>query len=230
MPPPGSNKPGHANVAKTGPGNVVKVKFSEAKKVKVVQEERDIFQELLVKEREISPWSAIFLPTLAVVLLALGITCIVMGGVVEIPDLIVLGVMFLIGAVIFGFMMFVVVCRPYCSRNQVYTYDDEKDTTQLNQPNSNLQNADYFYGVDPDEDLVDARNRPGPTENELYGRRSIPQTPATATDVNLEPESDTPPPPQVALPSNPGKISPVYTIDVDDASRKTKEMKDLELL
>ena len=224
---PGSNKPGPGNVGTKGTGT----KTSEPKKVKVSQDDRDIFQEILAKEREISPWSAVILPTFAVLLLGGGIACIIVGGVKDIPDLIVLGVMFLIGAVVFGFMMFVAVCRPCCSRNQVNTFEDFETTHAYKPPPTP---TDYF-NADFDDDLTQVRNKPGPPENELYGKaRSKLSTPATVTNVHFESETDTsygsPPPPPVAIPRETGERGPVYNLDVDTAAKRNQEMSELELL
>ena len=236
MPPAGSNKPGPGS-NKPGPGNVTAkgagLKTSEPKKVKVVQDDRDIFQEILAKEREISPWNAAILPTFAVLLLGSGITCIIVGGVRGMSDLIVLGAMFLIGAVVFGFMMFVLVCRPYCSRNQVNVFEDN-ETVHAYKPAPTSQFTDYF-NADMDEDLTQAGNKPGPSENQLYGNaRSALSTPATTTNVHFESETDTsygsPPPPPIAIPSEAGKRNPVYNLDIDAATKRTQEMSDLELL
>ena len=220
----GSYKPAHKSSGKD------KAKPSETKKVKAIQEEHDIFQELLAKERETSTWSAISLPTIAVLLLGVSIALIVLGGTLEIQDFFILGAVLLIGSVMFGLMAFVVVCRPYCSRNQVSAYEYE-DSTQQHNSTAIPPPVDYFYGQNSDEDLIDARSKPGPSEDQLYGTRNIPPTPATATDVNLEPESHTPPPPRVAIPNKPHTSKgPVYTINMDEASTKNKDMNDLELL
>lgn len=231
MPPAASNKSGPGS-NKPGPGNVG-TKTSEPKKVKVFQNDRDIFKEILAKEREISPWSAVILPTFSVLLLGGGIACIIVGGVMNIPDLFVLGAMLLIGAVVFGFMTFVAVCRPCCSRNQVSTFEDF-ETTHAYMPASTSKFTDYF-NADFDEDLTEAGNKPGPPEKELYGKaRSKLSTPATVTNVHFESETDTsygsPPPPPVAIPSETGERNPVHNVDVDTAVKRDQDISELELL
>ena len=221
-----SNKP-----ALKWPGKE-KVKISESKKVKVVKEGKDILQELLAKEREISPWSAVSLPTLGLLLLAAAIVLIVLAGTLNIPDFFILGGIFIAGFVVFAIMTFIQVLRPYCSRNQVSAYEyaehshGHEPTTEAVPPQ-----ADYFNANDLDDDLTNARNKPKPSGHQLYGHRSIPPTPATATDVNLEPECYTPPPPKLAIPNNPGTSkTPVHTVQMEDASQSPKEMSNLELL
>ena len=225
---PGSNKLGHGNVGTKGPGT----KPSESKKVKVAQDDRDIFHEILAKEREISPWSAVILPTFSVLLLGAGITCIIVAGVKSIPDLFVLGGMLLVGAAVFGFMAFVAVCRPCCSRNQVSTFEDFEPTHAYRPVTPKF--PDYF-NADFDEDLTQARSKPGPPENQLYGNaRSRLTTPATVTNVHFDSETDgsfgSPPPPPVAIPSETVEGEPVYNLDVDAAAKRNQEMSDLELL
>lgn len=233
MPPAGSHKPGQGNVAtkeQVGKFSDAKRGKVKAKKPKVFQDGKDILQELLTKKQETSTWSVIILPIFSVILLGLGIAGIILGGVKTVPDLIVLGAMFLAGSVVFGLMLFFVVCRPCCSRNQVYTYE-YKESKETFKPAPSTQLLDYLYENDLDEDLTQARNKPGPSEDQLYGSsRSNTSTPATTTNVKLQPESDTPPPPQVAIPRDPRKQSPVYTLDVDDAAKRTHEMKELRLL
>lgn len=215
-----------------------KVKFAEKKHIKVYA---DVPQILATDDKK---WNTMCLPFLGFSVLAFGLALIIVGVVKNIEDLIILGCLFSVGSMIFFVILYATCCRPMFQRNIIQTFDSLQthDTQSHTRPLSDysakakLSDQDYFNsGFDPNEDLVSARNRPQPSENQLYGEkmRSFLATPATTADVHFfNEDQDTPPPPRLALPSEPGdKTNSVYTMDIDQALQgKSKEMSNLELL
>jgi hypothetical protein len=205
-----------------------KVKFSEKKNVRV-------YAPATLKSTIDKKWSIICLPLLGFFLVAFGLALIIVGAVKNIEDLILLGCIFGAGSLIFFFLLYTSVCRPMCQRNVIETFDMVEKSHDL-RPTSGKSSAEYYNAAfDPKEDLVNAKNKPQPTENDLYGEkmRSFLATPMTTSGVLLYSDSpDTPPPPRIALPSDPGDSKQsVFTMDVDDNLKdKSHDISQLELL
>lgn len=213
-----------------------KVKFAEKKNIRVYA--------LTPYTTTIDTWNILCLPCLGGFLLAFGSALVVVGAILNIGDLIIIGCIFGIGSTIFFAMMYLTVCKPMCQRNIVQTTDMDQSSGDYGSTrpmseigrSSRLVDADFYNDAfDPNEDLITAKNRQQPSSNQLYGEqiRSFLATPATAADVTFYDDfTGTPPPPRLALPSEPGDSrNAVFTMDVEkEMTRKTKEMSHLELL
>ena len=205
-----------------------KVKFSEKKTVR-------IYAPSTIRSTIDQKWNIICLPLLGFFLLAFGITLIILGSVKNFEDLIILGCIFGVGSVIFFFLMYRTVCRPMCQRNVVETYNMVEKTPDQ-RPVSGKSNAEFYNAAfDPKEDLINAKSRPQPPESVLYGEkaRSFLATPMTTSGVELYTDTpDTPPPPRLALPSDPGdRKKSVFTMDLNEEMKlKNHDISQLELL
>lgn len=209
-----------------------KVKFSEKKTVHV-------FTANHYTTNSDRKWNVICLPLLGCSLLAFGLTLVIVGSVKDIEDLIILGCIFGIGSVVFFFIMYTAVCRPMCQRNIIQTFnmvDKSKDTRPSSNKSTTHSDLEFYNtAFDPYEDLMKAKTRPQPTEDQLYGERmrSFLTTPATTSDVTFYNDAPgTPPPPRLALPSDVGsKDNPVYTMELSkDMTQKSQDISRLELL
>lgn len=206
-----------------------KIKFSEKKSVHV-------YASTPYSTSGDKKWNIVCLPLLGFSLVGLGLTLIIIGAVKDIEDLVLLGCIFSVGSTVFFVLMYTAVCRPVCQRNIVQTFD-LVDTKKEVRPNSNkptgtVDTEYYNTAFDHDEDLIREKSRQKPSENQLYGEkmRSFLATPATTTDVTFYTDDPgTPPPPRLALPSDPGdKKNAVFTMDV--TKEMTKDISQLELL
>lgn len=214
--------------------NRERIKFSEKKHVRVFYDGSQTYG------NDDKKWNTICLPGLGFSLLGLGVALIIVGIVNNIEDLIIIGSLFSFGSLAFFAMWYAIVCRPMCQRNVVQTFDaleNRKHERPLSEYSAKIEYSEQDYynsGFDPNEDLIPSKNRPQPSENQLYGERmrSFLATPATTSDVLFNENQGTPPPPRVALPSEPGdKKNSVYTMDINEALEgKRKEISDIELI
>ncbi|XP_052784216.1 uncharacterized protein LOC128220020 [Mya arenaria] len=177
-------------------------------------------------------WNICCLPLLALILIALGIILIILASVNDVPDLYLLGAIFLFGSVVFFGMMYMSICRPRCERNVVNNYAMTSSTKPFKDMKSPLEPAfKGYYNTNFEKDDIDDMQS-APTENTLYDHRmrSFLATPATVKDVRFE--NGTPPPPRLALPAEPGSTgNPVFTKEIQrQTSADDREMSDLELL
>ena len=184
-------------------------------------------------------WNVCCLPLMAVLLLVLGTALIVVAAVKYVPDLYLLGAIFIVGGILFFLIMYVSVCKKYCRKNSVKTYEHE--LVERPQPAKAIQavqavpSEPTFGGYinrkfDSNEDLLEINNRFTPTEDQLYAKhaRAFLATPATSKDVRFESPPGTPPPPRIALPAKAGDKSRVV-YDSDTEQRRTP-VDDVDLL
>lgn len=185
-------------------------------------------------------WNIAGLPILGSLLLVLAITLIILGAVHDINDLIILGSLFILGSFMFYGIMCCTVCRPTCQRNNVistceFTDELQSNEHQYSRQTSTSDNYAYYNASfeTNDYDTARAKNRPAPTDDQLYGNkmRQFLATPATTSDLKFDEDGETPPPPRLALPSHPNDTKAVFTMDVEkEMSKQVKEMSQIELL
>lgn len=185
-------------------------------------------------------WNLLGLPIIATLLLASAASLIVVGAVLDINDLILLGSLFLFGSVLFFVIMYFTVCRSMCQRNVVTAYDVTADDYEMKEVKSKLTASEQqFYNTAYEDETSLGKDRPVPNEDQLYGNRmrQFLGTPATTSDLKFYENDDddvtgTPPPPRLALPSDPNDSKNVtFTMDVDkEMAKHTREMSNLELL
>ena len=175
-------------------------KASDNRKTRTYQDHDADRMYQAIEDKQASVWSATFLPSVGVILLALGIALVILGSVRGQGDLILLGVIFMAGGVLFFGIMYTAVCRPFCHRNQVENYTYIENVQQTDIPKRPMSEPpDYPSNQHMDVDYKRAKFQP--RDSALYSNisRSFLASPATTKDVNFEDGLETPPPPRVAL-------------------------------